>query len=75
MPYQEHVCDGDKCTFPGCMFTVHLSFVLEEAVIDLQGGARTPRPGTRARSLRFVWLLGGGLQRISAPAPVPSPSC
>ena len=38
--YVPHDCDGDKCKFAGCRFTIKLSFVLEKAALVLEGGWR-----------------------------------
>ena len=38
--YKPHDCGGDKCTFPGCRFTMQLRFSVEKAAIVLSGGTR-----------------------------------
>ena len=38
--FKPHDCGGDKCTFPGCRFTVQLRFSLEKAPIVLNGALR-----------------------------------
>lgn len=35
--YKPHECGGDKCTFPGCRFTLQLRFSVEKAAIELAG--------------------------------------